>query len=59
LSRLREFFSKDGPLQKAVRRRAALLIEEYARQLLQEFNFLFFDLEINEGFDVIVYGRGW
>jgi len=59
LSRLREFFSKDGPLQKAVRRRAALLIEEYVRQLLQEFNFLFFDLEINEDFDVIVYGRGW
>ncbi|MEM1817179.1 MAG: hypothetical protein QXQ80_00055 [Nitrososphaerota archaeon] len=42
-----------------MRRRAALLIEEYARQLLQEFNFLFFDLEINEDFDVIVYGRGW
>ena len=59
MSRLREFFSKDGPLQKAVRRRAALLIEEYARQLLQELNFPFFDLKINEDFDVIVYGRGW
>ncbi|MEM3662646.1 MAG: AAA family ATPase [Sulfolobales archaeon] len=57
LSRLREFFSKDGSLQRAVRRKAALLIEEYARQLLQEFNLPFFDLKINEDFDVIVYGR--
>ncbi|MEM3815710.1 MAG: AAA family ATPase [Candidatus Bathyarchaeia archaeon] len=57
LDRVREFFSKDGPLQKAVRRRAALLIEEYARQLLQEFNLPFFDLRIDENFDVKVYGQ--
>jgi len=57
LERIRDrIFHKDA-LQRVIRRHAAILVEEYARRFLQEFsNLQFYDINLDEDFNIIVHG---
>ena len=57
LRKIRHLFSKDGPLQNAIRGDAAIRIEDNARRLLQEFSLPFFDLRVDRDFNILVFGR--
>jgi exonuclease SbcC len=57
LERIRDrIFHKDA-LQRVIRRHAVILVEEYARRFLQEFgNLQFYDINLDEDFNIIVRG---
>ncbi len=55
LKNIREIYSKDGA-QKVLRNESRPIIEYYTNELFKEFNFNYSNIELNENYDIIVYG---
>ena len=56
LEKIRDrIFHKDA-LQKVIRKHASALVEESAKRFLREFNLPFYDINIDEDFNIIIHG---
>ncbi|MDR1819596.1 MAG: AAA family ATPase [Methanobrevibacter sp.] len=55
LNHIRELFSKDN-IQKDLRLHSKPLIEKYTKEYFEKFNFSYHDLDLDEDYDITVFG---